>query len=114
VTQQLEFATETTSRTKPQKKSKVRRIPPYNVVLLNDDDHTMDFVVEVLSKVFGYKLERCVQLTLLAHVSGRSVIWTGTKELAELKVEQVTSLHEKQDGTDIGPLGCDIEPAPGS
>jgi len=114
LTQQLDFEAATTPRSKPQKKSKVRRIPPYNVVLLNDDDHTMDFVVEVLSKVFGYKLERCVQLTLLAHTSGRSVIWTGTKELAELKVEQVGTLHEKQDGADIGPLGCDIEPAPGS
>ncbi len=114
MTQQLDFASDTISSTKKQKKSKIRRIPPYNVVLLNDDDHTMDFVVEVLSKVFGYKLERCVQLTLHAHVTGRCVIWTGTKELAELKVEQITSLHEKQDGADIGPLGCDIEPAPGS
>jgi ATP-dependent Clp protease adaptor protein ClpS len=113
VTEQLGFGTATETRTKTNKKRKVRRIPPYNVVLLNDDFHTMDFVVEVLSKVFGYKMERCVQLTLLAHVSGRSIIWTGTKELAELKVEQVTSLHEKQDGADLGPLGCDIEPAPG-
>ncbi len=90
MTQQLDFASDTISSTKKQKKSKIRRIPPYNVVLLNDDDHTMDFVVEVLSKVFGYKMERCVQLTLHAHVTGRCVIWTGTKELAELKVEQIT------------------------
>jgi ATP-dependent Clp protease adaptor protein ClpS len=104
----------TLTRPKRREKSQVRRLPPYNVVLLNDDEHTEDFVVDVLFKVFGYTLERCVQLMLIAHTSGRSIVWTGSKEVAELKVEQIRTFHQHRDGADIGPLGCDIEPAPGS
>ena len=104
----------TLTRPTRRRKRQLRRLPPYNVVLLNDDDHSMEFVVEVLTKVFSYTLERCVQLMLVAHTSGRSIIWTGSKEVAELKVEQIRSFHEKKQGADLGPLGCDIEPAPGS
>jgi ATP-dependent Clp protease adaptor protein ClpS len=93
--------------------SKVKRLPPYHVILENDDHHSMEFVVEVLVKVFGYQLEKCVQLMLQAHTSGRAVVWTGPKEVAELKAEQISTYHEKRGGKDLGALGCSIEPAPG-
>jgi ATP-dependent Clp protease adaptor protein ClpS len=101
-------------RTKPSDKSQTRRIPPYHVVLANDDQHTIEFVIDVLRKVLGAPLERAVQLTMEAHTSGRAVIWTGPKEVAELKVEQVTTYHEvrSNDGAELGPLTCTIEPAP--
>jgi ATP-dependent Clp protease adapter protein ClpS len=74
----------------------------------------MEFVVGVLVKVLGCAEEWALQLMLEAHHSGRSVIWTGPKEVAELKAEQVHTYHEKRgaDGQDLGPLGCVIEPAP--
>lgn len=100
-------------RPKTRKKRKTRRIPPYNLILLNDDDHSMEFVIEVLVKVFGYPLEKCVQLMFEAHETGRAIIWTGPKEVAELKQEQVVTFSEKRPGRDLGPLGCEIEPAPG-
>jgi ATP-dependent Clp protease adaptor protein ClpS len=93
---------------------KTRRVPPYNVVLENDDDHSIEFVVDVLRKVLGAPQERAVQLTLEAHNSGRAVIWTGPKEVAELKVEQVNTYHEIRGGAKLGPLTCSIEPAPGA
>ena len=101
-------------RTRPSDKHQTRRIPPYHVVLANDDQHTIEFVIDVLRKVLGAPLERAVQLTMEAHTSGRAVIWTGPKEVAELKVEQVTTYHEVRagDGTKLGPLTCTIEPAP--
>jgi ATP-dependent Clp protease adaptor protein ClpS len=90
-----------------------RRIPPYHVILLNDDHHSMEFVVEVLCKVLGVAPERAVQFMLEAHNSGRAVIWTGPKEVAELKAEQIHTCPElRGDGSDLGPLGCVIEPAP--
>jgi ATP-dependent Clp protease adaptor protein ClpS len=104
-----------TTKPKSREQTETRRIPPYNVILENDDYHTLEFVVDVLRKVLGCPLEQAVQLALQAHTSGRSIIWTGTKEVAELKVEQVRSFHEIRvsDGAKLGPLGCTIEPAPG-
>ena len=100
--------------TKPKETTRTRRVPPYNVILLNDDNHSMEFVIEVLCKALGYTVERSYQLMMQAHNSGRTVVWTGPKEVAELKAEQIRTFHEKRDdGRNFGPLGCEIEPAPG-
>src|SRR5947209_3319657 len=104
-----------TTETETQEETRTRRMPPYNVILDNDDHHSMPFVVEVLCKVLGCPVERAFQLMLEAHTSGRAVIWTGSREVAELKAEQVHTFHETRDtdGANLGPLGCTVEPAPG-
>lgn len=109
-------AVDTPTRTQPVEETKTRRQPPYNVILLNDDDHSMEFVIEVLCKVVNCPVERAIVLMLEAHTSGRAVIWTGSREVAELKAEQIQSFHEirERDGAKLGPLGCDVEPAPGA
>ncbi len=100
-------ATEETTRT--------HLLPPYNVILLNDDHHSFDFVVQTLCKVLGCNVERAFVLTRTAHEQERAIIWSGPKEVAELKAEQVHTCHEiRENGRDLGPLGCTIEPAPGS
>lgn len=38
------------ARGKTAPKNEVRRQPPYNVILLNDDDHTYRYVIEMLQK----------------------------------------------------------------
>jgi ATP-dependent Clp protease adaptor protein ClpS len=98
------------------KKKQTRRVPPYNVILENDDHHSAEFVVEVLQKALGYAQERAYRLMIQAHTSGRAVVWTGPKEVAELKADQIRSFHEpaNQGSGKLGPLGCYIEPAPGS
>ncbi len=103
-------------RTKPREETRTRRVPPYHVIIANDDHHSFEFVVGVLQKVLGVPTERALQLTLEAHTSGRAVIWTGPREVAELKAEQVQTFHEvrDRDNTDLGPLTCTIEPAPGA
>ena len=101
-----------TTKSKPKEKNKIRQIPPYHVILFNDDHHSMEFVVEVLCKTFGYSVQRSIEFMWEAHTTGRAVVWTGPKEVAELKVEQLTSFHEIRDnGAKLGPLGCTIEPA---
>jgi ATP-dependent Clp protease adaptor protein ClpS len=108
---------ETIVTTKPRtdEERQTRRIPPYNVILLNDDHHSFGFVLEVLAKALGYTEERCFLLTKQAHETGRAIVWTGPKEGAELKVEQIRSFHEirEPDNAKLGPLGVEIEPAPG-
>jgi ATP-dependent Clp protease adaptor protein ClpS len=106
---------ESSTQTKPTEEVRTRRYPPYNVILENDEHHSMGFVVEVLCKVLGCPAERAMQLMMEAHNSGRAVIWTGTREVAELKAEQVQTFPEvRDDGRHLGPLGCTVEPAPGA
>jgi ATP-dependent Clp protease adaptor protein ClpS len=103
-----------TTKPRSREETRTRRLPPYNVILENDDYHSQDFVVDVLRKVLGCSEERAYLLMHQAHTTGRSIIWTGPKEVAELKVEQVRGFHEiRSDGSKFGPLGCVIEPAPG-
>lgn len=91
---------------------RTKRQPPYAVILHNDDINTYGFVVEVLQKVFGYTLEKCVQLMLEAHHNGRSVVWSGSLEVAELKADQIQSCGPDPDQKDKGaePLRVSLEP----
>ena len=67
------------------------RPPLYGVVLHNDPINTIEFVVRVLRKVLGYGLAKALRLTLQAHVTGRSIVWVGPLEVAELRAEQIQS-----------------------
>jgi ATP-dependent Clp protease adaptor protein ClpS len=67
------------------------RPPRYGVVLQNDPINTIEYVVQVLRKVLGYGLARALRLTLQAHFTGRSVVWSGPLEVAELRAEQIQS-----------------------
>ena len=103
---------ETMVTTKPKQQERTRLLPPYHVILENDDDHSFEFVVEALRKALCYTEQRAIQLTTEAHTKGRAVVWTGSKEVAELKAEQIQSFHEfRRDGRKLGPLGVTIEPA---
>ena len=53
---------------------KTRRVPPYHVILLNDDDHSMEFVIDVLRKVLAIKLEVAMQLMMEALTKGRAKV----------------------------------------
>jgi ATP-dependent Clp protease adaptor protein ClpS len=106
---------DTTTKPQPREETRTRRVPPYHVILENDDHHSMEFVIEVLMKAIGCAVERAFQLMMEAHTSSRAVVWTGPKEVAELKVEQIRTFHEvREKGVDLGPLGCTVEPAPGA
>jgi ATP-dependent Clp protease adaptor protein ClpS len=103
-----------TPKTMPREDVEVRRVPPYNVILENDDYHSPEFIVEVLCKALGFTTERAYQYMVQAHTTGRAIVWTAPREVAELKAEQMQTFHEvRDDGRQLGPLGCSVEPAPG-
>jgi ATP-dependent Clp protease adaptor protein ClpS len=79
------------TKTKPKEETKTRRQPPYNVVLLNDDDHTVEYVVAMMTKVFGYPSEKGVAIAKEVHEKGRCIVWTGALEVAEFKQEMIHS-----------------------
>ena len=102
------------TKTHEAEETTTRLLPPYNVILENDDHHSMEFVIDVLQKALGYNQQRSFQFMMLAHETGQAIVWTGSKEVAELKLEQMLSFHEiKANGQKLGPLGVRIEPAPG-
>ncbi len=104
-----------TTKPKTREEVQIPRLPPYHVIIENDADHSFEFVIEVLMKALGYNLERAFELTFQADRDGRAVVWTGPKEVAELKLDQILTFHETRvsDGKKLGPVGCVIEPAPG-
>jgi ATP-dependent Clp protease adaptor protein ClpS len=97
---------------RPEERTKTRRQPPYAVVLHNDDLNGFGFVVDVLCKVFRYARPRSYLLTLTAHLKGRSVVWTGPLEVAELKADQVRSCGADPEQKSRGalPLRVTVEP----
>ena len=74
---------------RPKEKEKTKRQPPYNVVLLNDDDHTFEYVIAMLQVLFGYPREQGQLMALEVHHTGRCILLTTTKEHAELKQDQI-------------------------
>lgn len=67
--------------------------PPWNVIVHDDPITLMTYVTMVFQRVFGYSLERASRHMMEVHTSGRSVLWTGAREQAEVYVQR---LHAAQ------------------
>jgi ATP-dependent Clp protease adaptor protein ClpS len=92
--------------------TRTRRMPPYNVVVLNDEDHTFEYVIEMLIKLFAHSLPRAKDLTWEIHSRGRAIVYTTHKEKAELKRDQVLAYGaDPRLARSQGSLRCYIEPA---
>ena len=77
------------ARPRLQPEEHTKRQPPYNVVLLNDDDHTYEYVITMLQQLFGYAREKGFLLAREVDATGRVIVLTTTKEHAELKRDQI-------------------------
>jgi Uncharacterized conserved protein len=62
---------------------------PWQVVVHNDPVNLMSYVTMVFQKVFGYPREKAERHMLEVHHKGRSVLWAGMREPAELYVQQL-------------------------
>ena len=62
---------------------------PWNVDVHNDPVNLMSYVTMVFQKVFGYSKEKAEHHMLEVHHKGRSIVWTGAREQAELYVQQL-------------------------
>ena len=68
---------------------KLKKPDQYRVILLNDDYTTMDFVVEILCKVFHKSVQDATTIMMNVHQQGRGECGIYTFEIAESKVQQV-------------------------
>jgi ATP-dependent Clp protease adaptor protein ClpS len=91
-----------------------KRQPPYAVILHRDPVNGFNHVTGALRKVFLYSAGKAVWLTFRAHLTGRSVVWSGHLELAELKAEQLRGCgpDPRMNHRGARPLAVSTEPIP--
>lgn len=94
--------------------AKPRQLPPYHVVLLNDDDHSYEYVIEMLRALFGHPEEKGFQLAEQVDKIGRAIVLTTHKEKAELKRDQIHAYgRDFRMAESKGSMSAIIEPAEG-
>ena len=92
---------------------KPKKQPPYHVVLLNDDDHTYAYVIEMLQRIFGHSKEKAFQMAKEVDTTGRVIVDTTTMERAELKRDQIHAYgRDWRLNRCKGSMSATIEPAP--
>ena len=64
-------------------------IPLYRVVLLDDNDHTYDYVIEMLQRLFIFSLEEAWQHTEEVDRTGRTVLMVCELGAAEFARDQI-------------------------
>lgn len=90
-----------------------KRQPPYHVILLDDDEHTYEYVIGMLRKLFGYTVEHAYQLAEQVDQQGHVVVDTTTMERAELKRDQIHAFgRDWRIEKCAGSMSSTIEPAP--
>ncbi len=57
----------------------------YHLIILNDEDHTIDYVVEMLQAVVGLSVPAAMSCTMEADQTGSSIVYTCALEEAEQK-----------------------------
>ncbi len=61
----------------------------WRLVLIDDDDHSYEYVIEMLGAVFGYGREKSFALARIVDTQGRVTLMTGEKDACEAKQGQV-------------------------
>jgi len=61
----------------------------YEVIMLNDDFTPMDFVVDILIRIFHKNPVEATRLMLLIHTTGRAVVGVYTYDIASTKITEV-------------------------
>jgi ATP-dependent Clp protease adaptor protein ClpS len=89
------------AKTKP----RTKRPNLYRVLLLNDDYTPMEFVVDVLQRIFGMDRTKATRIMLEVHTRGKGVCGVYTHEIAETKVAQVNAYSRQHQH----PLLCTME-----
>ncbi len=87
-------------------------VPQYHVILLDDDDHTYDYVIELLMDVFNHSGETAYKMACEVDAAGRVIVDTTHKDRAELKRDQIHSYGaDWRMKRSKGSMSATIEPA---
>ncbi len=81
--------TATAVKQKPaENKNKPKTLPPYKLLLHNDDENSFEYVIRAIIKLTRLTAEDAIERTVEAHESGLSLLLTTHRERAELYQEQ--------------------------
>ena len=91
MSEQTATVEQTKLKSKPvvDKDQRPKKQPPYHVVLLDDNDHTYDYVVGMCQSLFAMSKEKAFLSAEEVDTSGRVTLLTTTREHAELKRDQI-------------------------
>jgi ATP-dependent Clp protease adaptor protein ClpS len=107
-------AVQTLPEVKKKKDRKRKKQPKYHVILWDDNDHSYGYVIMMMRSLFGHTFPMGLQVAEAVDSHGRAICMTTTKELAELKRDQIKAF-----GRDFsiprckGSMSATIEPVPG-
>lgn len=88
-------------KTREKSRPKPRRAPRYRVILWNDDDHSFQYVIAMMKKIFGYDKSRGMIIACGVHACGKTPVAVLPLEVAELRRDQI-----RQFGPDPLIEGC--------
>ena len=83
-------------------KQNLKTLRNFEVILLNDDYTTMEFVVEVLRRFFNKEFQTAEAIMLIIQIDGEAVCGTYSYDVAQTKVTQVIDYSRKNEQ----PLMC--------
>jgi len=76
--------------------------PPWQLIVHNDPVSLMSYVTMVFRRLFGYAFPEAYRLMMEVHNEGRSIVWTGAREQAEIYLHK---LHAAQLLATMEPVG---------
>jgi ATP-dependent Clp protease adaptor protein ClpS len=83
----------TKEQTKTETKPKTATARPWNVVVHDDPVTLMSYVTRVFQQVLGCTKEKAHTLMMEVHTHGRSIVWTGGREQAEVYAQKLQAHH---------------------
>lgn len=87
-------------------------VPLFRVVLLDDNDHTYDYVIEMLQKIFVFTLDQAYRHAEEVDRSGRTVLITCELAQAKFAHDQIQSYGpDPRLPRSMGSMSAVIEPA---
>ena len=87
--------------------------PLYRVVLLDDDDHTYDYVIEMLQKIFLFSSEQALRHAQEVDATGRTPVMTCELPEAEFARDQIQGYGpDRRLPRSKGSMSAVVEPAP--
>lgn len=83
----------TKEQTETETKTRPAMARPWNVIVHDDPVTLMTYVSKVFMQVFGYPTEKAQKLMMEVHKTGRSIVWTGAREQAEVYAQKLQAHH---------------------